>query len=461
MANSSTAYGDLNPEEIDTLTEDGLVRTSNVAGKRKVSAALLSPPRSVTDSSSMSHQSPSSSSASIRSLRFNPSLNHDVLEIPVTVLSPAALEFIGFEMNTATDIYNNWRMRPDPEINPDDLIRYAFGHIGRLNTKEFEKLSTAEAMTRIGLSQYLQDVFTNPDFSAVFQTESLYFWVRDTLGINYATLMQLQQRLKNHAGRKSSKRRKRGSIQDIFDPATPVSHNAAAAANITAINMTTNDHNLPESFVALDTQGPILPDHVVLYKGKAATGMPTQPFIESDGSLNMAALASHGGGDFDFSDPAWYWTPEKEVAELYRQWAEARCTYSETWLIRIQLSPSFINSLNFSELWFSANWKEYVWYCKKQKLPPAKFDSLCGQMGADVIRGPICTGVAARITRIDQSAVQQMITEDFLLRVPSSGAKATQWAFMKRRDAERLGQEIRGKVHIDITASRHAQEQKP
>ncbi len=40
----------------------------------------------------------------------------------------------------------------------------------------------------------------------------------------------------------------------------------------------------------------------------------------------------------------------------------------------------------------------------------------------------------------------------------NGSTKATQWAFMQEESADRLGQEMRGKIHMDITAAVKVQE---
>ncbi|EXJ86730.1 hypothetical protein A1O3_03684 [Capronia epimyces CBS 606.96] len=372
-------------------------------------------------------------------------------ELPESSHSQSALEFIGFNPSMAKTIYERWLQRPDADQNPDDLIDYVMGHILMMKSNQYAEYSARDVMEVVGLKQDMQDALTDPRFQAIFETQTLHFWVRDILATNYATLIRLQQRLKNHA--------KRGSVHDIFQPAAPTVPEVTATVNVTP-----EDHLLPTAFIAIAEEGPVLPDHVVLYKGKAAQEMRVADqmsvagqFIEDDGEIDMHVISSYPGGDFNSRHMAWYFTPEKEVAEEYRKWAARRSPNSETLLIRIQIPLSFVNSLSVTDLCFSPDWKEYVWCCKRQSGPPAKFESL--YMGTtDVVKGHICTGVN-KVHRIKKEAVQKKITEDFVMHVPSTGAKATQWAFMNPSSVDRLGEEIRGKVHIDIFASQLAQEQ--
>jgi hypothetical protein len=151
-----------------------------------------------------------------------------------------------------------------------------------------------------------------------------------------------------------------------------------------------------------------------------------------------------------------YWTPEAETAEEYRAWAARRCPWSDILVIRIQIPKTFIDSLRQQDLWYSKDWKEYVWHCRKKIRPPEKFNSYWQAGGVDMIKAHICTGVHSSITRIKKEEVQTKITEDNVLRI--SYGRATQWVFMQDDSIERLGAEIRGKIHIEVTSAGQGQE---
>ena len=447
-------YGDLSPEETRALEEDGVVLPSPTHGKRKVSAAFLAPPPSQDpghdsgySSSSYTGSSSSSSATSVRFRSFNSSRAPHTIDLPESIYSVAALEFIGFTTETASEILARFNSRPDPDQCPDDLLDYVIAYPSRLTSAPFQHYSLAEGMTALGLTEQLQDALTDPRFSTIFWTETAVYWIKDTLRINYLTLVQLQRRLSNHAARSLAKKPKRGSLEAVFQP-------AAVATPIATLTMTSEDHNLPKTYVTVQTAGPVLQDHYVLYMAKAGTEM--EGWIGDDGSLNMDQIASLGGCDFNHRPSAWYWTLEAETAEVYREWASTRCVWSDTWIIRIQIPTTFINSLRQQNLWYSRDWKEYVWYCKKKNVPPPKYDSYWKPGGADLIKGHICTGVSSSVTRIKEEELQEKMTEENLVMI--SSGKASQWVCMNEATAERLAMEIRGKIHIDITAAANTSE---
>jgi hypothetical protein len=453
MATSPDEEFQLSLEETQALEKDLVFLSSNIpstSGKRKVSGALLTPPSSQGRVSRSS-----SSSASVRFRSFNSSPDF-TLDLPQSAISVAALEFIGFTAETAEDLFRRFASRPDPDINCYDLLDYVHGHTSILSTASYQYCPPAQAMTQIGLTQQMQDAILDPRFSTIFGTETFRFWIDDTLRINYLSLVQLLRRLKNHATGSIAKKKKakRAKLEGAFPPKVlPSSEQATTTATL---NVMSEDHYLPKNFVTADEPSEVLEDHYVLYKAKAAPEMGDPQWIQDDGSLEMNAIATYGGGDFNHANLASYWTPDAETAEAYRAWTARRCSWSDTWVIRIQIPKTFIDSLRQQDLWYSKDWKEYVWYCRKKVEPPEKFNSYWQAGGADLIKGHIYTGVHSSITRIKKEEVQTKITEDNVL--PISSGRATQWVFMQYDSIKRLGAEIRGKIHIEITSAEQGQE---
>ena len=457
MAQLTPNYGGLGPEETKVLEEDRLVSPLTIRGTRKVSASLLAPPANRDSSygsgslggfSSYSAPSSSSSPASVRfkSFRYN---SNFTLDLPDSAYSAAALEFIGFTPQTASQIVENWNGRPQPEQCPDDLLDYALAWPSQLSLPRFQHLSLMQVMTKFGLSPEFRDAIMNPRFSALLWKKSPAYWIRDTLRINYLTLLQLQSRLSNHAIRRLAEKSKRASLQAALNPANPTTPSIVeeGEAPRAAFSTSPQDHNLPKTYITMQSATPVLEDHYILYKAKAASEM--EEWIQDDGSLEMRVVQSFAGRDFNHQDLAAYWTPERETAETYRTWTERRCPWSDTWLIQVQVPANFIHGLRQQELWFSPNWKEYVWHCKKRKEPPIKYDSY---WGADLIKGHISTGAGTSIKCIKKEEIQTSMSENNLVMI--SSGRATQWVIMQRSVNERMGIEIRGKIHIDITAAK-------
>jgi hypothetical protein len=329
--------------------------------------------------------------------------------------------------------------------------RYALADLGRLKYQPLVGLPTTQAMAGLGISDELQASLTDPRFSQLLRSQTLHYWLTDTMNIRYSTLNKLLERLKSRAIRTIAKRKekKRGKIAGVFE--SGASSSTQQPPTTTASFNITSGEALPSNYIAVQAAPLALPDHYILYKGKAVGNMYEEMFIREDGSVHMDLIRTEKGGDFNHQNPAWYWTREEATAEIYRQWGEIRCRWAETWVIQIQVPKIFINTLRKQQLWYSPDWKEYIWYCRKGTSvgdPPAKFDKLWKAGQAQLIEGHICIRAPSTIPRIKKEELQEKISEDDVMYI--EGRKATQSAFMDEEVVKRLGIMVRGKIHIEV-----------
>jgi len=426
-----SSYLALIPEETSVLQEEGVIGVE-ILGKRKVSAALLGLP---SPSSSASISSTSSRLASIRLRNFDPSTEAS-LDLPTDIESVAALEHLGFTRKVAGDVFERYAKRPDPQQNPDSILEYAFGELNRLNAQPWlQDLPPRQAMTTIGISNELQDALLDSRFTQLFKSESLLYWLKDSMKLRLATLEQLLERLKSYASRTITIRK--GGKRAILPPTA-----------LTNVLTTPEEHGLPSAWVSVEAAPPKPEGYVALYKGNFPVMVGGVGFIQDNGDINLDSIRTYPGGDLNHTNNAWYWTEEQETAEEYRQWAAKRNKYAETWLIRVLVPQTYFTSLRKQQLFYSPDWKEYIWYCKNGLTPPAKFDKFWKAGEAEVVEGHICGCPTQIIQRTKKEHVQQKITEDHLLVI--GGKKATQWVLMHREMAERFGEIARGNVYIDV-----------
>lgn len=130
-------------EELQVLEQVGIFKSNPSSGKRKVSARLLSPPGSDSyDSLSSSSSRASSASLSLKGF-ISPSSAKD-FELPTSQESVAALEFMGFTLAHAEEIYKRWEARPDPEQYPYSFLEHANG---QFENRDQDDLSHVDFMT--------------------------------------------------------------------------------------------------------------------------------------------------------------------------------------------------------------------------------------------------------------------------------------------------------------------------
>ncbi|KAK7735540.1 hypothetical protein SLS53_007453 [Cytospora paraplurivora] len=406
------------------------------SGKRKVSARLLTP----SDSDSYGSLSSSSSGAASASLRLrgfiSPSSAQD-FELPDDPESVAALEFIGFTQATAREIYQRWEARPDPEQYPYSFLEHATGQFENRNQGD---MSHADFMTKVGLDKEFQDAILDPRYASIFGTETLKFWIKDTLASRHHTIAYLQRRYRNMALRGDGGGGHRETRPSLLDDSSVFARGQGGPSNMPkqdpteslSMSAIAKDLNIPENNVRIGAPAAALDDHQILYKGRVAHTDEDMPFIGPDGSINLTSIDTPAGGDFNARELASYWTPEEATAELYRGYAERRDAYAETWIISIQVPNSLMETLRQTSLWYSADWKEYV------------------------IEGHICCKLSQINSRLEPQDVQTRITEDFCLVYTGQDGqtgKCTQRVFIGDDTIVQLSMAVRGKVHIDVHAS--------
>ncbi|OBT86046.1 hypothetical protein VE02_05525 [Pseudogymnoascus sp. 03VT05] len=457
-SSSPPSAGDFTFEEIQALECDDLFRARTGPGIRKVSTETLSGFWNAPSSSS-------SLAAPSATVRF---IGHDrrqqrqgSFEMPTAVISAEVLEFVGFNQATAKTVCERFMNRPDPSINVDSFLDYATSQVQQMRVLETtdytdREIMAREAMALVGLTTDFQDRMLGPRFKTVYGTENLLFWVLDTLKVGYLALEQLHDRLKDRVRIIEAKGKVKAKRALKQENSSNGPSQAALPQTTATVSQTPKDHSLPANLISIET-GPALPsplEYMVLYKATAALEMGGNSWIDDDGIVDMNVMSSVPGGDFSYRSMVHGWTPEREVAKLYREWAQRRCPYSETWVVRICVPITLINSIPTTELWFSPDWKEFVWYCRRKRRPPEKFNYLDPENRAiGLIKGHISTNMAQQVAHIRKADVQSTISDDFVLRNPITGSMGTQWVFTIPSIIDRLGVEIRGSIHIDVTAA--------
>ncbi|CZT17997.1 uncharacterized protein RCC_03834 [Ramularia collo-cygni] len=293
---------------------------------------------------------------------------------------------------------------------------YIEGHIEGCGT---EGLKDRDALTEMGLSTDFQDRLLDPNCFDILRTRELKEWVLEFLECNLIMIPVLLERSKSWAGRS-----RRASMENTLD-----------------------DFYLPSAQVTIIESRPALKmGHTMLYK--AIPGLRCKNWIETDGSINVAKLITHGGGDFNRINPAFYWTQELATAEKYRFWQQSNIRNGDIWIISIQVPTQWIkDTFKYTSLEFSNPWKQYVWHCKSQRKPRPEDMQ---HADADWIHGHICTGRTERVTDIAKADIETVMTDEFLLM--NKDVRATQDCIMNVRTMEEVFRKA-GQPHVDVAVA--------
>jgi hypothetical protein len=184
--------------------------------------------------------------------------------------------------------------------------RYALSDLRKLNFQPLLGLPATQAMEGLGITDGLQASLTDPHFSDLSRSETLRYWLTDTMKIRYATPNKLLEK----------QRRKVSSIFDS-DASSPTPSQPTATYSSAILLEDTLSH----TYVATQAAPPALPDHYILYKDKAVKYM-SEWFVLEDGIVNIASIETYGGVQRSM---VCHWSRQEETAEKYTQWCEIRC----------------------------------------------------------------------------------------------------------------------------------------
>ncbi|KAI5270452.1 hypothetical protein E4T47_06140 [Aureobasidium subglaciale] len=342
--------------------------------------------------------------------------------IPTSEHSVEGLEFIGFEPQAAQNIYK--RFPPKGEEFIYGLLDYTTGETYRISREPLSKTPPEEAMKVIGFNKEFRDAILDPEHKSVFETQSLHYWVNDTLTTNHY------------------------SLADICDREN-------------GTNTFEESKMLGESLEHCPLH---LPEHITLYKpiaaynyaiimtnGKTNTGID---MISTDNKTKPSTEKSRKGIDQLYL----YLTPEKATAKLFANYTRRRCKYASIWLLCFQVPKSLFTEKETEYLWYLERWKEVVTAMRdrhqsrsmESEVPKA----ILGIKDKDVIVGRIFTGVEAAIGKTEDMAVVPRIRKTNTLKVKNK--RCTQWRFLTRKSLDALNVAIDGKTYIEILDSRRA-----
>lgn len=113
-----------------------------------------------------------------------------MFDLPIRLESIESLEYIGFENFAAVEIYERWANRPDT------LYEYVKGHLDEQNSARFDGLSALETMRKLDVKNDIAEAILDPVYNIIHETQSLFYWIEDTMDISWFTLQTILERLK-------------------------------------------------------------------------------------------------------------------------------------------------------------------------------------------------------------------------------------------------------------------------
>lgn len=319
-----------------------------------------------------------------------------------------------------------------------------------------------ETMVQIGISAELRAAILLPEFSDIRFTSTCKFWVWDAMETRYYALRALDRQLKTakshieDAARHQRKRRKAGSISSIPTqpspssrksrpslPALPASPESPISPPHHEVELELEQQQTSKPEVATVSEAPMkLDGHVMIWRGgRREWNIPF--YNESTGEISIPAV-SMLPGDFAGDRRLAYFTPQRETADRYAQWAKNKGPNAEVVIIQIAVPNSFVEALSREYLWFGDTWKEVVWYSRRGLELPKKLRYIEQK---DLLLGHIASG---KVVKYEKLEAHTQIKERDILQVQSGGqdVKAIQWVFSTHKARDGFKENCRSKVWI-------------
>jgi hypothetical protein len=318
-----------------------------IDGKRKISGQLLTPPDTITTKSTSS----SSKATSGPSLQV-PEISHSTMEIPASMYSEQALQFIGFDAEMSRKLLERWVEDPHEQRSFEEMI---FGYLDEACATEPRPQDWIKRMNFIGISKERQAGIMDPNFEDTRGTGSMRHWIIEFARENFLALSSLNKRLTRN-------------LQMLMKGPPQLRGGGGGQDR--------SDYYLRQV------------GHTTLYRATSAARL--EKVFDSD-SLRLEGMILMGRmppSDFSLDRAAYYWTPQPWVAEKYAMYTQRNCGIPGDIAILRVLCPSFL--LENDKVWkldFSSDWKKLIFHSRRCERYPKDIEERWE--GSRLIIGPV------------------------------------------------------------------------
>jgi hypothetical protein len=290
--------------------------------------------RQISGSLMFSEASSSSEYSADSGIGLNPSFI-----IPEYIESVETLEFIGWEEEKAADIWARWEIVKQTESNEatfqQHFLEYALSAVPDLKHEDRQEDWQAE-MLNWGVNAELRSAIMDEAYASIRLTESVEYWVKDTMEIRYLSLERLQR-----------------------DSQMRVQTSATSTSNIT------DTRENPAVMTQSAATSSSVPGRLTLYKAIARDRVVQH----ATGKIAIESLVSGTPSDFrGVGGTTLYFTPSLKVAEHYRGYIRRRYNGAAPLMLELSVTNSFIEALPPYILHFGDLWKEIVYTSRRGLL---------------------------------------------------------------------------------------------
>ncbi|CRL29319.1 unnamed protein product [Penicillium camemberti] len=442
--------------EVALFFQDGGLLGPATNGKRTISVTALSSPVTSRSTSSSNTIDRTSFSATFVNVP------QDEIELPQELKSRETYEFIGFNEETASKLWDQYLNRPinDP-LDPFDFdfMDYARSQVRNHTVPDVLSITDdwTPTMTTLGISQCLQLSILHPDFDDVRATASCKFWLLDSIEMAFKTLegmngqlrqeMERRQQLAVLSGRERSPPpslpapiSRKGSLKSTTKETIVPSKGPAAFKDTTALDKG------PVAGVTEQEAPARLPGHTMIWR--ACLLSEAVECCESRlQELDFKSISS-SPGDFGGRTAVAYFSPQRETADRYAMYKKHRFSIAELAILQVAVPDSLVQSLSINYLWAdgaeSQLWKKVIWHCRRgQRLPK----DLRYMGNKDLWIGHIAKSTNSSFATTE-SYTQIQSPDVLAVQVNGEWRNAIQWVFYSDHAEELFAQCCKGKTWI-------------
>ena len=320
------------------------------------------------------------------------------VEIPELLESRETLELLEFDPSAADVILENWHhhLAHHVEGMPDpSFLGCIKAYIRRGNDAFDEDDDWYAAMTSMGVTRAQQERIMHPDFATIRLGQSAMGWVIETVQDRYHWLESLDSNITSAARRPGQGSTASGpsstSAARVVTPSGPPS----AAIRPPPLGVFQIPANQPQSAAAA-SEPTLKPGQRFLYKGGSKVRLREALPAFADGNPMLDSLRTFGNADFSI-DVGWYFTKQRDTAELYARYALERGGRAEEAAI---LTIAIDNELLEAQVPVEGDlWRQYVW-SKRLHNKVAPPDAVTYLDDAPLLVGPILCMANEAVTKL-------------------------------------------------------------
>lgn len=377
--------------------------------------------------------------------------------VPAQLISRQTLEYIGLSSAKANEVWESWSnwpaSGPRREVDADNglpcvifrdfVLSPLYNHTDAWKDDDEQWHA---CMNICGISDSLQAAIMDPGFKELRMKESCRHWIKDTLEIRLAGLMEIQRASReremgirratnrpvtyggNGGSAASDGKPSASSSQGRSGPSTQGHRSVSGMQRDNTPGISVNSWDSETARRVRD-----IPGHLTLYRGTDLGRI--QNLFNPDGSLNcFEGLKSWPPTDFSQNRGMFYFTPNVSVAEYYAAYAKRRAGCEAIIMVALVILHFAIESLEEGdklELYWGPRWRQLVWRSKVQKPLP---QPLRKYRDAILIIGRVSKGAPQKFAAMD---TWDSLTTEYVLYVPGQESNmARQYVFTGEEEGQ-------------------------